>query len=209
MKYMVDSIRDACLALMTSILPVSLDGLDSVKLHSNRVKFLELAERFDVRFLFPGAYYRLCELKEKQLQKYNPSAEFMLKYYRAKQALHPMYASFIKNEIASRAARHHGLPCCYQVWDHALNSAHKELRDPGFIAKPPNPLKLILSWKTDRVPSGRLCRRCRKNFLAHVDAYRQNIWDSLPQVLGIGSSWDELGVMKGKGIASLEFTLSF
>ncbi|KIJ39649.1 hypothetical protein M422DRAFT_49526 [Sphaerobolus stellatus SS14] len=35
MKYMVDSILDGCLALMTSILPVSLDGLDSVKSHSN------------------------------------------------------------------------------------------------------------------------------------------------------------------------------
>ncbi|KIJ31698.1 hypothetical protein M422DRAFT_266598 [Sphaerobolus stellatus SS14] len=194
MKYMVDSIRDSCLALLTSILPVSLEGFDSSKSGSNRFMYLELAEKFNVRFLLPGGYYKLCQLSEERLKKYDVPTDFTLKYYRGRQALQPLCAGFVNDVIATSGPRNQW--CCSASWSDVLKTAHKDLRDPTFLSGPPNPLKWILEWKEDRTMLAGVCRRCRKQFLAAIDTYRQNIWESLPQMFGIGSSWEELEVMK-------------
>ncbi|KIJ36671.1 hypothetical protein M422DRAFT_261026 [Sphaerobolus stellatus SS14] len=208
-KYDAKGWRARCLARLDEVFPTSLQEYDRLPRNDQTVvlKYFKVLLETDAKAALPFAYYLLCGLPQEKISGLGLLENTLLNYYQGKARLSLAIPKFIK-ELSAKFVNgkqntfNDACYCSKRTWEEMIANFEQQggktrLQD----LTSPDPLVNLQSLETMGKAfssvSGRctirLCNDCKEVFSGAVRECRKELWDSLPQMFGLATSWEKLG----------------
>ncbi|KIJ36668.1 hypothetical protein M422DRAFT_34206 [Sphaerobolus stellatus SS14] len=213
-KYKATSWHEASIAYLTRYFPISLQIWDSdaYQLPGGLLTYFPTLVEANAKALLPAAYYLLCKLPEDQVEKSKLNPKILLTYHRGSRRLLREFPQFIDEQYTEvftdkvsivevplpdrDAAPEVATNCCCDAeWRSFFNALWRKIgmRQASEVTDA-DPLEALRTLSRTCKKDFTGCKNCHQKLRTSIAAYRTRIWMSLPEVFGLGPSWESLTV---------------
>jgi len=188
-KYRADALYKKCLLNLEKVCPVRLSDMDVIFSYKDgRVpfsgrQFAKVLLEVDALYLLPAILYSLCRVKDAETERLDLSPDTHTTLNRGLHNLATEYSALVEDLPAYKLGSEE---CCKQNWAFFHKKLLKGVKLDPNKHRPLEAAREIASLATE------LCRHCLFCVNERISKFREDLFERLPEIFGLGGSWEEL-----------------